>query len=202
MTKLKVYLFKLGLTAILTALAIVLNSFLSIRIGNVIKISLYGFPLIILGLFVGPLFSVVGGITCALINDIVGYGISLSTLWWSLAPITWALIPALLRKFYFIKNKNYLRGLIVIGLSAFMAFLANNLAFYLDLKVFGYDYGDLVLINVVFRLISLVITTFIFSFLLFVVSKPLGKRYNRFRVNSRKENEPEISLESFGDIDD
>ena len=156
MTKLKVYLFKLGLTAVLTALAIVLNSFLSIRIGDVMKISLYGFPLIILGLFVGPLFSVIGGLTCAIINDILGYGISLSTIWWSLAPIAWALIPALLRRFYFMKKNKYIRGLIVIVASAFAAFLLNNLAFFLDLKVFGYDYGDLLLMNVIFLILHLI----------------------------------------------
>ena len=179
MTKLKLYLFKLSLTAILTALAIVLNSFLSIKIGEQIKITLYGFPLIILGLFTGPLFGFIGGLTCAIVNDIIGYGISLGTIWWSLAPISWALIPALFRKFYFKNNIKYYRGLIIVLISAFQAFLFNNLAFFLDLKVFGYDYGDLLIMNVIFRLISLLISTALFSILLYFIAKPLNLLYGK-----------------------
>lgn len=185
MTKLNRYLFKLSITATLTALSIALN-LISIKIGNSMKITLYGFPLIIVGLFCGPVWGSVGGMVTALINDIFGYGISLSTIWWALAPIMWGLVPGLFRKLYF-EYRNIFLAIVVVISAAFMAYMANNLAFFLDLKLFGYDYGDLAMINLLFRLLSLIISSALFSTLLFFISKPLYTLYGKYLCDKEYE---------------
>jgi ECF transporter S component (folate family) len=161
----------------LIAMAIVLNSFASIRIGNAIKITLYGFPLIVIGYFFGPIYGLIGGISTGIVSDLTGYGISLSTLWWILAPICWGVIPGLFTK-KFKDNPTVSKIVIVIVTAAFSAYLSNTLGFMLDLWVLNLTYvtEELSIASMFIRLGNLALSSVAYSIIMLPLIRVLGPK--------------------------
>lgn len=165
-------IFNLVFVAMLTAMAIVLDCYCSIRIGSFIKLTLYGFPLIVIGYFFGPIYGLIGGIATGICSDLTGYGISLSTLWWIIAPICWGVVPGLFTK-KFKENASVLRLVIVIITTAISAYLANTLGFLLDLWVLEADYvaSNLTVASMFIRLGNLALSSTLYS----VIMIPLAR---------------------------
>lgn len=131
----KTLTFKITLCAILAAMAIVLALF-PIPFFN-IELTLYGIPLIIVGVIYGPGYGALCGFITGTTEQLVRFGPSVESLFYVLAPIAWGLVSALLKKLFdkIIKTDDYkinvlniVKYSITITLTAIIANFLNTIA--------------------------------------------------------------------------
>jgi len=117
----------LNRAAILIAMSVVLKSYLSITMSD-IRITLYGIPLMILGMLMGPLAALVAGLAVDwlyVITSPFAFSFNLMTV----SAMMWGLIPALV----FYKKSirlNYFNVAIVVIITSLIAFTLNTLQLY------------------------------------------------------------------------
>ena len=92
----KTLTFKITLCAILASMAIVLALF-PIPFFNV-ELTLYGIPLIVVGIIYGPTYGALCGFITGSTEQLILFGPSLESLFYVLAPVAWGLISGLLKK--------------------------------------------------------------------------------------------------------
>lgn len=107
---------------VLIAMHIIFARFISIPVGQILRISISGVPLILSGLWLGP---VTGGI-CGLIGDLIGCAINgyAPNPFITIATVLVGLVPGLFRKFMIGDKagvKRFLRFLLVIAITRFVS---------------------------------------------------------------------------------
>lgn len=80
--------------AILAALSLALD-LVSVKTGQT-KFTIYGLPLLVAGIFCGPLVGTLAGFVEGFISQVIQYGITPTTAIWMLAPICWGGISGLI----------------------------------------------------------------------------------------------------------
>ena len=133
--------------ALLVALYVVLG-FIKIPIGNILRINLAPFTVVVGAILLGPVNGFLVGFLGEFLSQILGpYGLTPTTLLWAMPEAVRGLLQGLVFSLYFgkkhtmielMKSKQttlYLLSCVLIGI---VASLVNTFALYVDSKLFGY----------------------------------------------------------------
>ena len=108
--------------ALLVAIAIVLKAYLSIETG-IWRLTFYEIPLVVLGVFFGPMFAIIGGLATDFAY-IMSRGWMYAFNIFTISTIMWALIPA----FFFYKRRYTMARLITVVLfTSTLVFILNTI---------------------------------------------------------------------------
>ena len=138
---------RLTLNAVLIALYVVL-SFMKIPIGNILRVNLASFAVVLCAVAFGPVDGLIVGFMGEFLAQVLGpYGLTPTTLLWALPEGVRGLLLGLAILLFAKKNLSianlakskatigYLAVCIIVGI---IASLVNTFALYVDSKMFGY----------------------------------------------------------------
>ena len=151
---------RLTTNAVLIAIYVVLE-FVSIYIGNYIKLSFYAFPMLVAAL----LFGCVDGVFVAGIGEflyqLLMYGIDPTTLLWMIPPMVHALVAGLYgqRRQH---DLNYKQAGFIVLVSGLIGTILTTIVIYLDAKIKMYPSG-LTNIVILFRFVNCIIMSAIYT---------------------------------------
>ncbi len=159
----------LCINAVMVALYVVLE-YVSVRIGNNLKITFNGLPIIISAIFFGPLAGAFTGGLGSFISQMLQFGFSPTTVLWILPAIARGLTVGILYKYC---RKKYLSLYIV--LSSLIVSALNTLTLYVDGKLYHYYNPATFLTATAFRFASGIITAVVYIAVIYAIMKPLEK---------------------------
>ena len=170
---------QLAIDAVLAAMVVVLG-FVSIRIGNVMKVSLEDFPVIIAALMFGPVDGMAVAAVGIFLYQLLGYGLTVTTALWILPFIVvGGLVGLYASKSGYNNSRKQL--IIVFLLSEILICLLNTGAIYVDSKIFGYYYPTIITGMIAIRMVTAIIKGIVLG----IVSAPLLKALSRVSGNGR-----------------
>ncbi len=169
------------LVSIFSAMAIVLEKFVTIRIGTSIKITLYALPLLVMGINHGKYLGMITGVVTGLVLQLTSpYGIGVTSFFWGLAPVAWGffsgLLFELLEKLNTKKNGKIIRYILTIFIASLCATILNTLAMVLDtllIKDTTYTFAK-ILTDLPIRLLTMVIALIPYVFITYIVCDRLN----------------------------
>ena len=153
---------RLVIYGLLIAMHVVL-CFLTIDLGNQ-HITLSGFPIIIAGALYGPLGGLEVGLLGSFVNQMISYGISVTTILWILP----AGLRGLMVGWYAKKHDYQLTGkklTFILILSAFCVTTLNTVVMYLDAKIYGYYTFAYVFGSLVSRYLTAIVVNIVYVLL-------------------------------------
>ena len=170
---------RLTTLAMLIAVYIVLSILTPIKLSN-FKFTFEAFPILVAGLLLGPVDGLLVGAIGSTIYQLLfsGYGITPTTPLWVLPHALSGLIVGLYAKYkkYDLDFKN---TVFISIISALLVTSLNLLALYVDSKMFGYYSKTLVFGNIIFKIITGILLSIIYSSvlpkLLAFLKKQLGR---------------------------
>lgn len=125
--------FRIALAASMAALAIVLD-YASLHTETT-KFTLYGFPLLLTGYLFGSLTGGLAGLTVGFVSQLMsGYGFSISTPLWMLAPLAWGLVSGILAHFLSKKRLSLLSVIMTVVITSLSCTVLNTAALYIERK--------------------------------------------------------------------
>lgn len=148
------------LVATMAAIVVVLENYLSIRIGVDIKITLHGLPLLVVGILYGPILGLITGLVAGIIAQLTSpYGVDITSIFWILAYLAWGFVPGLVFK---ITNKlpKLPRYILAIFLASISATLLNTFAMLIStvlIKNSGYTFAT-IMVKLPIRLLNMVLS--------------------------------------------
>lgn len=157
---------KLAETAVFIALFIVL-SYMSLDFGN-ISITFKGLPVIIGALFMGPVAGMEIGLFGSLVDQVLRYGFTATTLLWVLPYVVLGLVSGAMGK----KMGNPLtrkRLIILVLIANLITTAINTVGIYIDSKIYGYYSFAYVFGAVPVRILSGVIRAAIYAAIIWPV---------------------------------
>lgn len=164
---------KITICAVMAAVAIVLERFVSLDLGMGLKLTFYGFPLMLVGILFGFKMGTLTGLVSGTILQLTSpYGVSLTSIFWALAPIGWGSISGLINIF-FKKSDKFWCLLIVVLITSISATLLNTIAMIMEGLIKGDEYYALasVLTNLPIRLLSMIILVIPYTLLIKAIKK-------------------------------
>ena len=171
---------RLAIDGILAALAVILG-FVSIRIGNIMKISLEDLPIIFAALLFGPLDGAAVALVGIFLYQLFSYGLTVTTPLWILPFVVVGLIIGAFAKKAHFNNSN--KQILVLFLAAeIMIWAMNSFAIYADSKIYGYYYPTIVSGMLPIRLVTAVIKGIILG----LISPAVLKSLSRITHNGRR----------------
>lgn len=170
---------QLVVDAILAAMVVVLG-FLSIRIGNIMKVSFEDFPVLIGALMFGPVDGMIIAGIGIFLYQLLSYGITATTALWILPFVVVGLLAGLYaRRSNFNNNRKQL--IIIFLVCEILICLLNTGAIYADSKIYGYYYPTIITGMIAIRLVTAVVKGIVLG----IVSAPLLKALSRVTGNGR-----------------
>lgn len=171
---------KLVIDAILAAMAVVLG-FTSIRIGDIMKISLEDYPILIAALIYGPADGMIVAGIGIFLYQLLSYGITATTALWILPFVVAGFIAGLYaRRSNFNNNRKQL--LIIFLICEILICLLNTGAIYADSKIYGYYYPTIITGMIAIRMVTAIVKGIVLG----IVSEPLLKALSRVTGNGRR----------------
>lgn len=170
---------QLVIDALLAAMCVVLG-FLSINIGNIMKVSLEDFPVIFAALMFGPIDGMVVAAVGIFLYQLLSYGITITTVLWILPFVIVGGIAGLYAK-KANYNNNKTQILIIFLVCEVLICLLNTGAIYADSKIFGYYYPTIITGMIAIRLVTAVGKGVILG----LISPPILKALSKVTGNGR-----------------
>ena len=170
---------RLTTLAMLIAVYIVLSILTPIKLSN-FKFTFEAFPILVAGLLLGPVDGLLVGAIGSAIYQLLfsGYGITPTTPLWVLPHALSGLIVGLYAK-YKKYDLDFKHIIFISIISALLVTSLNLLALYVDSKMFGYYSKTLVFGNIIFKIITGILLSIIYSSvlpkLLAFLKKQLGR---------------------------
>ncbi len=170
---------RLTTLAMLIAVYIVLSILTPIKLSN-FKFTFEAFPILVAGLLLGPVDGLLVGAIGSTIYQLLfsGYGITPTTPLWVLPHALSGLIVGLYAK-YKKYDLDFKSTVFISIISALLVTTLNLLALYVDSKMFGYYSKTLVFGNIIFKIITGILLSIIYSSvlpkLLAFIKKRLGR---------------------------
>ena len=162
---------RIALDAMLSAMFVCL-SLISISLPNM-KITLDALPVLVAAVLLGPLDGLAVGLIGSFLNQLLTYGLSVTTALWILpAGVRGLLVGLYAKRHGFALSRKQL--LMITILTAVLVTVLNTLIMFLDSRIIGYPFAA-TLPTVFFRIISGILTAILFSFLLPPLIKALQK---------------------------
>ena len=135
----KTYIFKMAICAVMAALSLALDLYLSVNVTKNIEITFYPLVLLFMSMTFGAQYGLLTGFIHAVVEQLTSpYGISVSSIFWGLAPIVWGglsgVINLLLKDKWIFKKKKYIILLyfIIVFVTAVIANVSNTVALAVD----------------------------------------------------------------------
>lgn len=170
---------QLAMDAVLAAMVVVLG-FTSIRIGNIMKVSLEDFPVLIAALMFGPADGMIVAGIGIFLYQLLSYGITATTVLWILPFVVVGGLAGLYAKRSGFNNDR--KQLLIIFIACeILICLLNTGAIYADSKIFGYYYPTIITGMIAIRLV----TALVKGVVLGIVSTPLLKALSKVTGNGR-----------------
>lgn len=163
----------LAIDGVLAALAVVLG-FASIRIGNIMKITLEDLPVIFAALLFGPADGAAVAAVGIFLYQLLSFGITVTTpLWIVPFVVTGLIIGAFAKKAGF---NNSRKQLVILFLAAeLMIWAMNTGAIYADSKIYGYYYPTIITGMLLIRAVTAVIKGIVLGMLSYPVLRILSR---------------------------
>ena len=166
--------------ALLAAMVVVLG-FTSIRIGNIMKISLEDFPVIFAALMFGPVDGMIVAGIGIFLYQMLSYGITATTILWILPFVIVGGLAGLYAKRSDFNNSRK-QLLIVFIICELLICALNTVAIYADSKIYGYYYPTIITGMLLIRSV----TALGKGVVLGIVSEPVLKALSKFTGNGRR----------------
>jgi len=167
---------RIVIDGMLIALYTVLSLAGAVTLGNM-RITFEALPVLIAGMLLGPADGFIVGFLGSLVQQLVSYGLTPTTLLW-IAPhaLSGLLVGLLARKF---RDSLDVKHIAVIStLSALTVTALNTLAMYVDSKMYGYYSFAYVFGSLLLRVAAGVATAVVFSLILPPVLRAADKALN------------------------
>ncbi len=166
--------------ALLAAMCVVLG-FMSIRIGNIMKVSLEDFPIMLAALMYGPSDGIIVAAIGIFLYQLLSYGITATTILWILPfVVVGGLAGLYARKFNF--NNDRKQILIIFLICEILICILNTGAIYVDSKMFGYYYPTIITGMIAIRMVTAIGKGIVLGLL----SPPILKALSKVTGNGRK----------------
>ena len=166
--------------ALLAAMCVVLG-FMSIRIGNIMKVSLEDFPVILAALMYGPSDGIIVAAIGIFLYQLLSFGITATTALWILPfVVVGGLAGLYARKFNF--NNNPKQILIIFLICEVLICLLNTAAIYADSKIFGYYYPTIITGMIAIRMVTAIGKGIVLG----LISPPILRTLSKVTGNGRK----------------
>lgn len=165
---------KLCVAAVMAALFVVLDM-LSIKIGQNIKITFGGLPIIVAAIFGGPVIGLLTGLVGAFIGQLISYGLSVTTVIWIIPAGVRGLAMGLLF-IAFRRRTDWVTLGIEIVISSLIVTVLNTAALYIDSLIYGYYSAAVVFGATVFRIASSVLTSAVYVLVIAPIVAALKKK--------------------------
>ncbi len=162
------------IVAVMAALFVVLD-LVSIKIGNNIKITFGGLPILVAATVCGPLWGGFAGLIGSFIAQCFSYGFSATTLLWVLPAFARGLVAGLLFIALYNKLKLQYNLIISVIVSSLTVTALNTLAIFIDSKIYGYYSIAVVFGQTAFRVVSSVVTSIAYIVLLLPILYAIKK---------------------------
>lgn len=167
----------LTLAASMAALSLALD-LVSLH-SDVMKITIYGLPLLLCGYLFGPLAGALAGLVEGFLSQVIFYGVTPTTPLWMIAPILWGLLPGLCSKWIKKEKKFQFSSCLLVALSTSIFITGvNSLALYLDGLIMHYP-TTFVLTGLVWRLVTSMLTSILYLFTLYEIGPRVEKVISR-----------------------
>lgn len=172
-------IFKIVYCSIMAAMAYVCT-FFEIPIFN-LNITLYGIPLIFVGIVCGPVYGLLTGLIAGVLEQLK-WGISMQTFLWLIAPIVWGglsgLLYNLLKKL--IKDDKLYKKIIIYSITIIITAIIANLSNTMAMVILGFNSEPITNISLFFayaipRLISIPIHIIIYIPICYMVCEKFKK---------------------------
>ncbi len=170
---------QLVINALLAAMCVVLG-FMSIRIGNIMKVSLEDFPVIFAALMFGPIDGMVVAAVGIFLYQLLSYGVTATTVLWILPFVIVGGIAGLYAKKYNFNN-NKKQIFVIFLICEILVCLLNTGAIYADSKIYGYYYPTIITGMILIRLVTAVGKGVVLG----LISPPILKTMSRITGNGR-----------------
>ena len=167
--------------AVLIALVVIFD-LISIKIGNDIKITFGGLPIILCTLLYGIADGAIVGMAGAFIGQLFTYGLTATTVLWIIPSGVRALVIGLLF-IAFKKSTNPVTLTLCMIISSIAVTLVNTGVIYADSLVYHYPHG-IVLITTVFRFISGIVSAIVYSAIICPILYAVKKYVKNDRLNA------------------
>ncbi|MCR4750720.1 MAG: ECF transporter S component [Eubacterium sp.] len=171
---------RLALDGILAALTVVLG-FLSIRIGNIMKISLEDLPVIFAALLYGPADGAAVACVGIFLYQMFSFGFTATTALWILPFVVTGVIIGLFAKKAGYNNTNR-QILLLFILGELLIWIMNTGAIYADSKIYGYYYPTIITGMLAIRCVTAVIKGLVLG----LISPSILKMLSRITYNGRR----------------
>lgn len=157
---------RLTTCAMLIAINVVLSIVTPIKLSN-FKFTFEAFPILLAGIFGGPIDGLIVGTSGSAIYQIFfsGYGFMVTTPLWILPHAISGLIVGLYSK-RFNYNLDTKQTIIITILSALTVTILNTVAIYVDAKVFGYYTFAYVFGSIIFKIIAGIMLAILYSLII------------------------------------
>ena len=176
----KINVFQMVFCAVMAALSIVLEKFASIDLGP-FKLTMYGLPLILVGVLYGSKLGLLTGFIAGCVMQLTSeYGITLTSVFWALAPIAWGGVSGILfERFRF--KKTIISVVLTITIASLCATFLNTIAMFCEMWLISDEYYNQAMIftNLPVRIISSIILIIPYSIVTEAVRKVLSTIYIR-----------------------
>ena len=164
---------RIATDAMLSAMFVCL-SFISIRVGNSMKLTVDALPILVAALLLGPLDGLAVGLVGSFLNQMLTYGLSVTTVLWILPAGLRGLIVGLYAKKhgYSLSRKQLI---LITTVTALLVTVLNTVVMYLDSKIIGYPFAA-TLPTVLIRIASGILIAMAFSLILPPLLNALKKK--------------------------
>ena len=156
--------YSMVIDAMLAAIYVVLSAFVSLNLGN-IKITFEALPILTAALLLGPVDGLLVGGIGSLIQQLMNYGITPTTLLWILPHALSGLLVGLYAKKHDFELKKW-QTIGICAVSALVVTAFNTLAMYVDSKMYGYYSKAYVFGSLVIKIIAGIVTAVVFSLII------------------------------------
>ncbi len=141
--KTKTNVLRIVTLSMFVALYVVLSFFASVRIPPLIKISWASLPLLVTAFLFTPVDAVLVAFAGAFLEQLLSYGISVTTPLWILPAVLHAAFVSMLAPLCRCKKGRHVREAVLVFVSEFFLTALNTAALYLDGFIVGYAVGAL-----------------------------------------------------------
>lgn len=156
---------KIIIITMFTALFIVLSIFGTIDLYGV-KLTLQNLPLFIVAILYGPYAGAFCGFMGMFINQLITYGISITTIFWVIPHTLAGLITGFIFENKIVKMDRNFKFAVTIILMQFLITILNTVALFIDSKLFGYYSAVTVFGTFMIRIMTSFIISVIYSLII------------------------------------
>ena len=181
MQKNKKLLLKICIVGVFSAIYFLLN-LLTLKFGNYLQISLNALPIILVAIYLGPISGMAVGFVGEFLSQLLEYGLSVATFWWTSPAILRGLLVGVIFIIFKHSQKIAHIGINILVSSLFVTAL-NTFLLIMESKLLGYYSIALSTTFFVTRLTSSIATAVVMIIIIYPIMSALKKQnlINKFR---------------------